>query len=170
MMVYTTGKIGVDLLTDASDSRSSHRGCLRSAPGPPVKNGLGWWELHKMLGYRYCNFNSKIGLLDVENHLQVVGSFVFLWCFWYQIHSKSILQPHVIHGFHGQNCPESYGFFADWHCGTVALRHQPRWSTLGEILTPVTFKTTLKMAGFLQVSTWPNGRSSDFCHVMIITY
>ena len=51
MMVYTTGKIGVDLLTDASDSRSSHRGCLRSAPGPPVKNGLGWWELHKMLEY-----------------------------------------------------------------------------------------------------------------------
>lgn len=81
---------------------------------------------------RHCNFNSKIGLLDVENHLQVVGSFVFLWCFWYQIHSPTYLQPHVIvHGFHGQNWPDSYWFFADWHCGTVALRHQPWWSPLG---------------------------------------
>lgn len=159
-MVYTTGKIGVDLLTDASDSRSSHRDCLRSAPGPPVKNGLGWWELHKMLGYRYCNFNSKIGLLDVQ---VITSKWSVPLCschfFWYQIHSKSILQPHVIHVIHGQNCLESYGFS---QIGTVAqlpyaINHggaswEHRWTT---------FKTTLKMAGFLQVSTWPNGRSSD---------
>ena len=99
---------------------------------------------------RYCNFNSKIGLLDVENHLQVVGSFVFLWCFWYQIHSKSILQPHVIHVIPWPKLPRILWVFrrlALWHsCPTPStmVEHLGRdFDTAGRPL-----RRPLKWQGF----------------------
>ena len=124
MMVYTTGKIGVDLLTDASDSRSSHRGCLRSAPGPPVKNGFGWCELHKMLGYcKILQFQSQNrASIDVE----VITSKWFLF--------NLVFSSDVSGTIHGQN-PFSKTITSSmanswpmpWPDSTMVARRLARW-------------------------------------------